>query len=128
MIIPRIIRRCVAPKLSNDTTQQQIHGLWYDIEGSAQRAAKSCCYFFLRSQIASLSIGRDAIGVATLGDSLIAVGGFYGNPSDYLKIVEKYDADKNEWQKLAPLNFGRAGACVIAVPNVLIPTPPIATV
>lgn len=69
-------------------------------------------YAFI-SQIASLSIGRDAIGVALLGESLLAVGGYDGT---YLKTVEKYDAETNEWNQLAPLNNGRAG-CVVAVPN-----------
>lgn len=69
------------------------------------------------SQIASLSIGRDSIGVALLGDSLFAVGGYDGQL--YLKIVEKYDAEKNEWIQVAPLNLSRAAACVVAVPNIL---------
>lgn len=67
------------------------------------------------SQIANLSIGRDAIGVALLGDRLIAIGGYDG--VQYLKTVEQYDPDTNEWKQLAPLNFNRAGACVVAVPN-----------
>lgn len=70
-------------------------------------------------QIASLSLGRDAIGVALLGGCLIAVGGYDGN--QYLKTVEKFDPDANEWQQLATLNFNRAGACVVAVPNYLQP-------
>lgn len=68
-----------------------------------------------------MNIGRDAIGVALLGDSLIAVGGYDG--VQYLKTVEKYDAEKNEWTPLAPLNYNRAGACVVTVPNVLVPSP-----
>lgn len=61
-----------------------------------------------------MSIGRDAIGVALLGESLIAVGGYDGT---YLKMVEKYDAETNEWNQIAPLNYNRAGTCVVAVPN-----------
>lgn len=72
---------------------------------------------FFHSQIASLSTGRDSIGVALLGDSLFAVGGYDGQ--NYLKTVEKYDAEKNEWIQVAPLNFSRAAACVVAVPNIL---------
>lgn len=71
-------------------------------------------------KIASLSIGRDSIGVALLGDSLFAVGGYDGQ--QYLKTVEKYDTEKNEWIQTAPLNFSRAAACVVAVPNVLTAT------
>lgn len=66
-------------------------------------------------QIANLSIGRDAIGVTLLGDRLMAVGGYDG--VQYMKIVEQYDPDTNQWTTLAPLNFNRAGACVVAVPN-----------
>lgn len=74
----------------------------------------------INSQIAALSIGRDSIGIALLGDSLFAVGGYDGQ--QYLKTVEKYDADKNEWIQVASLNFSRAAACVVAVPNVLTTT------
>lgn len=65
--------------------------------------------------IASLSIGRDGIGVSILGDTIIAVGGYDGN--QYLRVVEKYDAENNEWTQLAPCNYLRAGACVVAIPN-----------
>lgn len=67
-----------------------------------------------------MSIGRDSIGIGLLGDSLYAIGGYHDG--QYLKTVEKYDADKNEWTIMAPLNFSRAAACVVAVPNVLTPT------
>ncbi|XP_063701490.1 kelch-like protein 5 [Culicoides brevitarsis] len=67
------------------------------------------------TMIASLSTGRDAIGVGILGGSLIAVGGYDGN---YLRTVEKYDEETNEWTSLAPINYSRAGACVVAIPNV----------
>lgn len=66
-------------------------------------------------QIASLSVGRDAIGVSVLGDWLVALGGYDG--IQYLKIVEQYDAETNEWTPIAPVNYSRAGACVVAIPN-----------
>lgn len=72
-------------------------------------------------QIASLCIGRDSVGVALLGDNLFAVGGFDGH--QYLKTVEKYDVDKNEWSEVSPLVYGRAAACVIAVPNFITSSP-----
>lgn len=53
--------------------------------------------------------------MALLGDRLIAVGGYDG--AQYLKTVEQYDPETNEWVQLAALNFNRAGACVVAVPN-----------
>ncbi|GFG32453.1 hypothetical protein Cfor_04302 [Coptotermes formosanus] len=67
------------------------------------------------TQVASLSVGRDAIGVCLLGDRLIAVGGYDGQ--HYLRLVEAYDTQNNEWQEVAPLNTGRAGACVVVVKN-----------
>ncbi|CAL1267931.1 unnamed protein product [Larinioides sclopetarius] len=42
--------------------------------------------------------GRDAIGVGILGDRLIAVGGYDGQ--SYLKIVEAYDPQNNEWEEV----------------------------
>ncbi|XP_055377632.1 kelch-like protein 5 isoform X2 [Condylostylus longicornis] len=73
--------------------------------------------------IASLSIGRDAIGCTLLGDRLLAVGGYDGN--QYLKTVEEYDPETNEWTSLSQLNYSRAGACVVTIPNVIPPTPPL---
>ncbi|XP_037938704.1 kelch-like protein 5 isoform X2 [Teleopsis dalmanni] len=73
--------------------------------------------------ICSLSIGRDAIGCTLLGDRLMAVGGYDGH--QYLKTVEEYDDETNEWTQAAPLTYSRAGACVVAIPNVIPPTPPL---
>jgi kelch-like protein 1/4/5 len=46
-----------------------------------------------------MSVRRDAIGVCRLGDRLIAVGGYDGQ--HYLKLVEAYDAQNNEWQEVS---------------------------
>ncbi|XP_067639390.1 kelch-like protein 5 [Eurosta solidaginis] len=73
--------------------------------------------------ICSLNAGRDAIGCALLGDRLMAIGGYDGN--HYLKTVEVFNAETNEWAQAAPLTYSRAGACVVAVPNVIPPTPPL---
>ncbi|XP_054845840.1 kelch-like protein 5 isoform X3 [Eublepharis macularius] len=63
--------------------------------------------------VASMSIGRDAVGVCLLGDKLYAVGGYDGQT--YLNTVESYDPQTNEWTQVAPLCLGRAGACVVTV-------------
>lgn len=63
--------------------------------------------------VASMSQGRDAIGVCLLGERLFAVGGYDGN--SYLKQVEAYDPQTNEWAQVASLNNERAGACVVAI-------------
>lgn len=83
-------------------------------------------------QIASINVGRDAIGCAFLGDKLIAVGGYDGN--SYLNTVEEYDPESNEWITISPMTCSRAGACVVSIPNVtptstfLLQTPPSTTV
>lgn len=58
---------------------------------------------------------RDSIGVGILGNFIIAVGGFNG--TEYLKWVEKYDPQKNELSLLKPLNFARAGSCIVTLNN-----------
>lgn len=55
------------------------------------------------TQVASMSEGRDAIGVCLLGDRLIAVGGYNGH--NYLKLVEAYDTQSNEWQQVSNKSF-----------------------
>jgi influenza virus NS1A-binding protein len=65
--------------------------------------------------IANLDLGRDSIGVGVLGNSIIICGGFDG--SNYLKNVEKYDPEKNELEDLKPLNFARAGSCIVTIGN-----------
>ncbi|KFB45324.1 AGAP001513-PA-like protein [Anopheles sinensis] len=30
---------------------------------------------------------------------------------------ESYDAETNEWTQISPVNYSRAGACVVAIPN-----------
>lgn len=65
------------------------------------------------SMVASLSVGRDAIGVCVLGQKLFAVGGYDG--TGYLSLVEAYDSKDNIWREVASLNTGRGGACIVVV-------------
>jgi len=65
------------------------------------------------TMVASLSVGRDAIGVCVLGEKLFAVGGYDG--AAYLSLVEAYDSRENVWKEVASLNTGRGGACVVVV-------------
>lgn len=65
--------------------------------------------------VAPLSCKRDAVAACLFGDRLIAVGGYDG--SHYLRTVEQYDPNANEWTTLSPLITGRAGACIIAISN-----------
>ncbi|XP_043281297.1 kelch-like protein 5 isoform X2 [Venturia canescens] len=63
------------------------------------------------TMVAPMSIARETVGVCTLGDRLMAVGGYDGH--QYLTLVEAYDPYLNEWQRVAPLNSGKAGPCVV---------------
>lgn len=65
------------------------------------------------SLVACLSMKRDAIGVCSMGDRLMAIGGYDG--CRYLRTVEEYDPNTNEWKLVAPLITGRAGACAVSV-------------
>lgn len=66
--------------------------------------------------VASMSAGRDAIGVCVLGERLFAVGGYDGKW--YSKLVEAYDPQNNKWQEVAPLINERAGACVVVIKSI----------
>lgn len=48
--------------------------------------------------VASMSVGRDSLGVSRLGDQLLAVGGYDGQ--SYLQLVEAYDSQTNEWHQV----------------------------
>uniref|UniRef100_H0VDF3 Kelch like family member 4 n=1 Tax=Cavia porcellus TaxID=10141 RepID=H0VDF3_CAVPO len=65
------------------------------------------------STLTPLSAPRDAVGMCPLGDKLYVVGGYDGHT--YLNTVESFDAQKNEWNEEAPVNIGRAGACVVVL-------------
>ncbi|XP_071482630.1 kelch-like protein 5 [Diadema antillarum] len=64
--------------------------------------------------VSPMSLCRDAVGVAVLGDRVFAVGGYDGQT--YLSAVECFDPQTGEWSPAASLNPGRAGACVVQVP------------
>lgn len=53
------------------------------------------------TNVAPLSVPRDAVGVCLLGDRLYAVGGYDGQ--SYLNTVESYDAQNNEWTEVIAL-------------------------
>ena len=67
------------------------------------------------TNVASMSIPRDAVGICMLGGKLYACGGYDGQ--SYLSTCEHYDPDTNEWASVAPLNTGRAGAVVVHISN-----------
>lgn len=68
-----------------------------------QKRSKYCNYRYdpktdTWTTVSSLSVPRDAVGVCLLGDRLYAVGGYDGQ--SYLKTVESYDAQNNEWTEV----------------------------
>ncbi|XP_014235345.2 kelch-like protein 5 [Trichogramma pretiosum] len=63
------------------------------------------------TDVAPMSVARDAMGVCVLGDKLYAVGGYDGQ--QYLALVEAYDPLLNQWEQVTPLKSGRAGPCVV---------------
>ncbi|XP_073968463.1 kelch-like protein 5 [Rhodnius prolixus] len=65
------------------------------------------------TNVACMSVGRDAIGIGVLGDQLLAVGGYDGQ--SYLRLVEAYNPYYNTWTQVASLNTGRAGSCVVSI-------------
>lgn len=65
--------------------------------------------------IASMSVGRDSVGVCMMGEKLFAVAGYDG--VRYLKLVEVYDPQTNEWQEVASLKNERAGAGLVVIAN-----------
>ena len=48
--------------------------------------------------VTNMSTGRDAMGVALMGDRLFVVGGYDGQT--YLNVVESYDPLTNEWHQV----------------------------
>ena len=63
--------------------------------------------------ISAMKNCRDALGMATLGDQIYAVGGYDG--LSYLDAVEAYDPITDDWTPVAALTQRRAGTRVVAV-------------
>ncbi|KAJ8024339.1 Kelch-like protein 4 [Holothuria leucospilota] len=61
--------------------------------------------------VAPMSICRDSVAVAVLGDQIYAAGGFNG--TSYVSTVECYDPVAGEWSLSTPLNGARAGGCLV---------------
>lgn len=61
---------------------------------------------------------RDVVGVICFGDKLYVIGGYDG--IKYLSVVESYDLEKNKWEEVVLLNFGRVVVCVVLVFSCLV--------
>ena len=53
---------------------------------------------------------RSGVGLAVVNGQLYAVGGFDG--TTYLKTVEQFDAEVNNWKLCGTMNFRRLGGGV----------------
>lgn len=61
--------------------------------------------------VTSMKNGRDAMGVAFMGDRLFIVGGFDGQA--YLNFVEAYDPLTNLWQQVKSERFSHRSTTII---------------
>lgn len=52
--------------------------------------------------VAPMSVARDSVGVCTLGDRLIAVGGYDGQ--QYLSLAEIYDPHLDKWEQVMKIH------------------------
>lgn len=57
-----------------------------------------------------LLLRRSGVGLAVVNGQLFAVGGFDG--TTYLKTIEQYDAEANNWKLCGSMNFRRLGGGV----------------
>ena len=67
--------------------------------------------------VASTSSSRTSVGCAVVGDAIYAVGGQDG--VSCLNLVERYDFEKNRWDKQANMNCRRLGVGVCVLDRVL---------
>ena len=67
--------------------------------------------------VASTSSSRTSVGCAVVGDAIYAVGGQDG--VSCLNLVERYDLEKNRWDKQANMNCRRLGVGVCVLDRVL---------
>merc|ERR1712046_331358 len=62
-------------------------------------------------KVADMSVGREGLGVATLGDELYAVGGETCR-SEGVSSVEKYNVNADRWEAVAPMSTVRINLAV----------------
>ena len=112
------------------STKRQIHGvgvlnnLLYAVGGyDGKRIINSAESYdphtnLWSSDVAPMSVGRCGVGVAAMDGFLYAAGG-WNRDVRTLKLVEKYDPEKNTWTEVASMNTGRKYHAVVALNNFL---------
>lgn len=103
-----------------------LFGLFYIVGGrnlslqSNVDSAGLSCYNPMTNQwtqLASLTMARNRVGVGVLDGSIYAVGGSHG--STHHDTVEKYDPETNRWSFVAPMSVARLGAGVASCAGAL---------
>ena len=64
---------------------------------------------------APMPTGRNHVGAARLGATMVVTGGRPGPDHGGLDAVERYDPRRDRWTKLAPLETARSGHATVAV-------------
>ena len=75
-------------------------------------------YRYYPLETLEVGLNHMGVGVAALDGFLYATGGRDGDHRT-LKLVEKYDPEKNTWMEVAPMNTGRRWHAVVAFNNFL---------
>ncbi|XP_017555757.1 kelch-like ECH-associated protein 1A [Pygocentrus nattereri] len=96
-----------------------LFGLFYAVGGrnlslqsNIDSAALSCYNPMTNqwTQLASLNVPRNRVGIGELDGSIYAVGGSHG--STHHNTVERYDPEANRWTFVMPMSVARLGAGV----------------
>ncbi|XP_041066522.1 kelch-like protein 9 isoform X1 [Carcharodon carcharias] len=81
-----------------------------------------CCEYYCPnadqwSHIAPMLRGQSDVGVAVFNNNIYVIGGYSWNNRCMVEIVQKYDPEKNEWQKVfdVPEPLGGIRACTLTV-------------
>ncbi|XP_069744508.1 kelch-like protein 13 isoform X2 [Narcine bancroftii] len=81
-----------------------------------------CCEYYCPitdqwTEIAPMLRGQSDVGVAVFNRNIYVIGGYSWNNRCMVEIVQKYDPEKNEWQKIfnVPESLGGIRACTLTV-------------
>ncbi|XP_062906772.1 kelch-like protein 9 isoform X2 [Mobula hypostoma] len=81
-----------------------------------------CCEYYCPisdqwTDIAPMLRGQSDVGVAVFNRNIYVIGGYSWNNRCMVEIVQKYDPEKNEWQKVfdVPESLGGIRACTLTV-------------
>ncbi|XP_067849060.1 kelch-like protein 13 isoform X2 [Heptranchias perlo] len=81
-----------------------------------------CCEYYCPiseqwTDIAPMLRGQSDVGVAVFNNNIYVIGGYSWNNRCMVEIVQKYDPEKNEWQKVfdVPESLGGIRACTLTV-------------